>query len=457
MTTSDLFSLIQSIYSAFLSIWWIFIPLFLFILAKDLWIKYKRQEFIQKMDWIVLEVRPPQDIKKTPYAMEQFFAGLHGSQSNPNFGLRFLQGATQSWFSMEMVSSEGDIHFFIKTLSVFRNLVESNIYAQYPHAEINQVDDYTDVAPTDIPNDDYELWGTELVLTKDDAYPIRTYVEFEKDIVADEQRIDPLAALLEAMTKIGVGEHIWIQTLIRPIGDKWKEEGEKLRDDLIGRKKESKSGILGAIGSELNEWRNVTSGAGAQMVVGGELILDEPAKEEKKDDKPSMASLTKSEQEVINALEKNMSKFGYEVIIRFVYFGRKDIFNKANVVSVLGSFKQFGTQHLNGFKPNAKVTPGIDYSFQGKGTRDAYRKKRVFGDYKKRSFAQYSKYISYLNPLFFERWPILNWFFVRSQPFVLSIEELATIYHYPGEMVKTPMGAKVQAKKGGAPAGLPIG
>jgi hypothetical protein len=152
-----------------LSLWWIYLLLFLFFLAKDLWLKQARQKFFQEIDWVLLEVKPPREIKKTPRAMEQFFAGLHGIQRTPNWKERNLEGQVQEWFSLEIVSQSGEIHFFIRTPSMYRNLVEAQVYAQYPEAEITQVDDYVHSVPLDIPNEDYDLWGTELILVKEDV------------------------------------------------------------------------------------------------------------------------------------------------------------------------------------------------------------------------------------------------------------------------------------------------
>ncbi len=54
----------------------------------------------------------------------------------------------------------------------------------------------------------------------------------------------------------------------------------------------------------------------------------------------------------------------------------------------------------------------------------------VLNDYKKRDFVNHSGFYTWIRPLFFERWPILNWFFIRSKPFVFSIEELATVCQF---------------------------
>ncbi|MEA2113287.1 MAG: hypothetical protein U9P63_01340 [Patescibacteria group bacterium] len=435
-----------------LSLWWIYIPWFFFVLARDLWFKHQRQRFANKTEWILLEVVPPREIQKTAQAMEQFFAGMHAIQGTPNWWERNIMGSFQKYFSMEIVSLGGEIHFLIRVAADFRNMVEAHIYAQYPEAEITQTDDYVNSFHLNIPNEDYDLWGTEFILAKEDAYPIKTYPAFEKEAKAEEQRIDPISSLLETMNKIGDGEQIWIQTLVRPVNDKWKEEGEKLRDKLIGRKKEAEQSL---IAKEAGAWRDAAQEVAYKIVADGTFSEGDAKKDEK--ETPWLWASTKAEQNVINSIEENLSKIGYEVIIRFLYLARKDAFKIANVPTVIGCYKQFNSQNLNGFKPYSKVkTSAIDYKIQLKKVRETYRKKKIFADYKKREFVQQSAVISYMKPLIFERLPILNWFFIRSKPFVFNIEELATIYHYPAITVKAPLTPKVEAKKAEPPKGLPI-
>lgn len=430
-----------------MSFWWVYLPVFLFVCARGLWHTDKRQKFIKEMEWVLLEVTPPRDIEKTPRSTEQIFAGLHGIQTTPIWKDRFYKGAVQSWFSFEMISQSGEIHFYIRTLKSFRNLVEAQIYAQYPQAEIREVEDYIYSVPQDVPEGEYDLWGTDLVFVKEDAYPIRTYPTFEKDILLKEQRVDPVGSLLEVMGELRPGENIWVQTLIRPIGDAWKKEGEKLRDKIIGRKAKIEQGVLV---EEAGAWKEASKDVLSHLLTGG------PAGEAAKEEKQEPVKLTKAEEEMVYAIESDISKFGFETIIRFLYIAPKSIFNKANISAVIGCYKQFGTQNLNAFKPNLRVVTKIDYDYQLKKIRELYRKKRIFKDYRTRDFVQHSKYISYLKPFLFEKLPIVNWFFMRSEPMVLNVEELATVYHYPTIVVKAPTVPKVEAKKGEPPMRLPV-
>jgi len=44
----------------------------------------------------------------------------------------------------------------------------------------------------------------------------------------------------------------------------------------------------------------------------------------------------------------------------------------------------------------------------------------------------------------------------KSGPFIMNTEELATIYHFPGEVSKTPSLSRISAKKAEPPTNLPI-
>jgi len=436
---------------------WILVPICLFILTRDVWYRYTRNKFDQKREWILLEIVPPRDIVKTPQSMEQFFAGIHGVQSGVNWKDKHIDGIVQDYYSLEIISQGGNIHFLIRTLKKFRDLVEAHIYAQYPESEIRQVPDYINSIPDDLPNQDYNTWGTELIFMKDNAYPIRTYYAFEKDAAIEEKRIDPIASLLEVMSKLKDGEQVWIQMLVRPLDDKWEKASEDERDKLHKRTKVKKQSELV---KEIIAWKDAGKSVSHQLVTGDLLEISGGA--ESKDDprwKGLLDPATKVERDIITAIEDKMSKIGFEVIIRYIYLARRDIYREGEIKKALmGSFKQFNTQHMNGFKGNSDLTPGaLDYKYvQLAEPRNEYRRKRIFESYRKRFLVQHSKGIAHLHPLLFERIAILDWFFSKSKPIILNIEELASIFHFPAVVVKSPLTPKVESRKGEPPIGLPI-
>ncbi|MBU1563716.1 MAG: hypothetical protein ABII95_00225 [Patescibacteria group bacterium] len=434
---------------------WILVPWFLILMATSLWYRYTRNKIEQKKKWILLELIPPRDIVKTPYGMEQFFSGIHGVVGGKNWLDRNIKGSVFDYFSLEMISQSGSIHFYVRTLEEFRDLVEAHIYGQYPETEIRQTADYINSVPEKLPNENYDVFGTEFIFLKENAYPIRTYVEFEKDAAIEEKRVDPMASLLEIFGKLKNGEQIWVQTLVKPTFDNWKKEAEEIRNKLFKRDKEKKEGL---IKKEMVAWKDATRTVARQVIIGD--ILE--GSSENKDD-PRWKSLldprTVQEKDVITAIEDKMTKLGSEVIIRYVYLAPRDIYRADEIrKAIMGYYKQFNTQHLNGFQNNSRLTPGagVDYWFEFKTLRNMYRRKEVFTNYRTRFFAQHSDVIPWLKPVFFERLPILNWLFIRSKPMVLNIEELASVFHFPAVTVKAPLTPKVESSRREPPIGLPI-
>ena len=339
--------IINQIIRVFSLFWWVILPIVVFLLFWEFWIMYARNRFIQNIEWEMLEIKIPQNIEKTPKAMEQVFTEMIATYS---FGFRpvakYLEGRVESWLSFEMVGYNGGVHFYAYIPSKFRNLLESAIYAQYSEAEINKVEDYTQVLASTLPNSVYDLWGTELILGKENCYPIRTYHYFEDP--KEEKRIDPISAIAEVMSNLKEGEMIWLSILISPTGEatgnNWQEEGKEVIADVTGRDTGAKKskGVFDTLGDWL---RNVFMAPIENPTWGGE----------KKEEKSQIFKfLHPGETEAVKEIGNKISKFGFETIIRFVYVDKKDSFTTSNVSAIMGSFQQYNTQHMNAFKPNGK-------------------------------------------------------------------------------------------------------
>lgn len=410
-----MFESISLIKDLIMQFWWTITPVVLFLILLYLWMYYIQLHYEANKSWVLLEIKLPREVLKTPKAMEQVFAALHGVRSELNLIEKYIDGETQERFSFEIVGINGATHFYIRTNSKFRNLLEAQIYAQYPEAEINEVGEYTSAIPPDIPNKEYDIWGTELILVKQDAYPIKTYVQFEDP--KEEKRIDPLSSCTELLSKLEQGAQIWIQFIVSPASFDWHKEGEALVSKILGKKEVKPKGMFGDIGETMKPLFSLKIDASPPQVQ-----RSEPASK--------MMYLSPGERETVEAIEKNISKFGFSATIRILYIARHEVFTKANVAGILGTFRQFGASHLNSFKPNSNKTPSVDYLF--KKTRNFARKRSLFRNYKIRK--------------------------LDLHPFILNTEELATIYHFPGKMVApAPFMQRVEAKKGEPPSGLPMG
>ena len=114
-----------TIIKVFLDLWWLWLPVFLVVLFIELWVKYLQIKAVKKIKWLLLEIKIPRDIEKTPKAMEQVFSGLHGILTKVKFLDKYWKGKVQEWFSFEIAGIDGSVYFFIRTPENFRNLVEA--------------------------------------------------------------------------------------------------------------------------------------------------------------------------------------------------------------------------------------------------------------------------------------------------------------------------------------------
>ncbi len=409
-------------------------PLIAFFIAWKLYMMYIRFRYVQNIEWSMVELKIPENVLKTPKSMEQIFAEMAAMYS---FGMKdveiYWDGKVEPWMSWEMVGYSGGVHFYVYFPSKYRNLLESAIYAQYPDAEIHPAEDYTQLLGSVLPNKVYDLWGTGYVLSKENCYPIRTYPDFEE--AKEERRVDPIAAISETMSNLKEGEMIWLQIMISPTGEpsgnSWQKEGLEKIEEIAGR---SSGKTKKTPGTTILDWgRNVFWAPTELPIWPGE---------EEKETSDSMKFLHPAEQEAVKAISSKISKFGFEATVRFLYIDRADSFTSANISAVMGAFHQFGIQSLNTFRPDKKTitqkTSWLAKFFpRYKQMFEFSRKRKLFDGYVSRRFGRYNK----IRP---EDFPILN------------TEELATIYHFPAAMVEAPRLRKLEAKKGGPPAGLPI-
>jgi hypothetical protein len=388
----------------------IWLPIFLSYIFWKFWIIYVRANFLKKQEYTVLEVKLPREIAKSPLAMESVFMGLHQGIGETTWFDRVWLGKTRTWFSFEIASIEGHVRFFIWTRAFWKELIESQIYAQYPEVEIVEAEDYTRMVNFNL--EKTAVWGTDFKLKKADAYPIKTYVDYGLDKDPKEEfKIDPMAPMIEHFGSIGKGEQLWIQFLIRVNKDEkkkkgtwfgksgWKDEAQEEVDKLMMRDPKTK------IAGELSP-----SG-----------FLEKP-------------SLSKGEQEIVTAIERSITKLGFDVGIRGIYLSEKDKFRPINIVGLLSVVKQFNSNTLNQFSPARYLIP-FNYPWQDyKGKLQDRARRRVFDAYRRRSYFHHP---------------------YKTQPFVLNTEELATMYHYPGSAIQTPTIARVPSKKSEAPSDLP--
>lgn len=406
--------------------WWTYLPILLALVLYQVWQNYKFEQFLANITWTLVEVKPPPDVQKSPKIAENLFSALHAVYAGVIKGKeRFFKGKLQMWFSFEIVGEDGQIKFYIRTPEDLRNVLEAQIFAQYPEAEVTVVQDYVERLPKSLPNDEYDMFGTELIFTKEDAYPIKTYPFFEEESGKDEfKRTDPLAALMEVLSTLNPGEHIWLQLLARPTGGDWAKESQAAVDKIIGKKPKETRNFIQSIVDAIDA-----------------IVPFSPKKspsEKKEEGEFNLQKLTPGQKYVLEQVENKIAKLAFKCGYRFLYIAKKEVFNKTRPTGVTGMFKQMYSNNMNTFKPNTTTwTLGRGYLSwlfpSDKGffaDQQIYERKRtLYRKYRDREFAE--------------------------KVTILNTEELATMFHLPGINVKAPLFPRVDAKKSQPPIGLP--
>lgn len=427
LVSNPLISRVTSLlWQIFTTWWWVILPFIFFQPITFLLLWWRRQIWLASAKRIMLEIRVPREVIQPLRAMENVFSGLWQLYDPPNPREKWIEGKVQLAYAFEIVSIDGTIHFYIRIPEGARKLVESSIYSQYPAAEITLVEDYTKFVPQSIPTKDWDLWGCDYQLIKDDVYPIKTYAKFfeeKPEVSIEEKRIDPLSQLLEGLATLKPGEQIWVQIIaepITPLEDDYVKRGRVVADKLARRATPRKEAPL------LSDVASV-------------LISGQPStvQEQPKDIIPPEMKLTPGEREILAAIEEKIGKYAFKTNIRFIYLSKREAYFGPAKALPMSFFSQFGTQNLNAMKPWSRTITKVHTImtwFLDK--RRLYLRKRKL----------FRNYIQRLTPLY-----------PRSGgTFVMNIEELATIFHFPSRVVAQPMVPRVEVKKGEAPPGLPM-
>jgi len=397
----------------------------------------------------VLVIRVAKDNDHGPIVAEQIFANIHSIARKISFWDR-LRGFSQDQVSFEIANVERNIRFYVHFPLRLRNLVEGQIYAQYPNVEIAECVDYVSLAGAkvakllaDLSQERMEkpiigLEGrqfgnskgvagdafrnaiaVELSLNEPDFMPIKRYPQFEDNKA--KVAMDPLSAITSTLSKFNdPDEQAWIQIVVRPLEDKWRivytrcikllAKGLYLNIEPLKRVYvrafTSRSRILRIVFFPLY-WFFALQGLGVKAT-------GRQYEESVRGNIQEQVSKTHDRETNLVASIDKVGKLLFETSIRIVYVpklaGKEAALIK--IREIAGSFKQFNIPQLNGFK--------IGRFYYGNDAVARYRARLL------------------------------------DRPFVLNVEELATLYHMPNLTVTTPNIYWVRSKRLEPPVDLPI-
>lgn len=388
----------------------VWLPVVLFFTFVEWWMYYVRKYFNLAQGSTTLEILLPEEIFKSPLAMELALGHLWQTASPDNHIQTYWDGKNPPTFGLEICSIGGTVRFFIHTqVRKYKNIIEAQLYSQYPGIEIRELPvDYTAEIPGDLTG--WEVFSMHFGLRKASVYPIKTYVEYGLDKEVEEDfKIDPITQVLDLLGSIGPNERIWIQILI-----------------TAHQEQTFKRGSL----TNIPDWRadiqkeiNTLAGRDAKKLGPAEL--------------EAQPRLTEGERNVIKALERSYSKIPFNVAIRGLYAAKQEYYLPGERIgAIITAWFQFNDAMLNSFALKWRTDFDWNWWQDPTGRRRRAYKKRELNYYKRRFYDNESQ---------------------ADKKFIMSVEELATIFHFPGKVARTPTLPRIPSARAEAPPNLPTG
>ena len=417
-------------------------------IAWRIWVHYVQQDFISGIEFVLLEIVPPREVLRSPKAMELFITNALYHWSEKGGREEFWQGAVWFWFSLEIASIDGNVHFYIRTPSRVRGLIETQMYAQYPQAQVKEVEDYTLAVDKISADSAWNAWGCEFKLLKPEAYPLKTYVDFglDKD-PKEEYKVDPISSVVEFFGSLGKGEQAWMQIVVTPSKKTYKTKGTWFgKHDWVAEAREELLKLLAPYTSQRKDQDTGIILKASRIEVRVPPFMDRAAK----------------------AMSAKTSKIGFDTGIRIMYIAKKEVFpvgqrtnNSRNIRLI---FRQYATPDSNQlWRINSAQGDAFGSQFFGLSSKQVMLlADRMLNEYRERSFfhlpLRHHIVSGFYHKLF---WPFSVIFkeiflpYVHPEIFVLNTEELATLWHFPGQIMKVPSLTRIESKEASPPPNLP--
>lgn len=390
----------------------LWLPVVFFYVLFDMWMWSMTEKFKYDNGRTTLRIKLPQEVLKSPEAMESIFTQIHNPSRPDNYMQTYFDGRHPLVYSFEIVSIGGEVRFYVNVpTKKGKNAVEAQFYAQYPGIEI--VEELIDYAAEVVWDEKkWDLISFHMTKKQDEVYPIKTYIDFGMDkLPKEELKFEPMSPLIEHLGKCKPHERIWVQILCTAHAPKnlvrgslsdvptWEVHAKEVIDKIMKRDKE---------GSGVEETEN-------------------------------RPTLTLSERDTVAAIERNTSKYAYDAVVRAMYITEAGKFDADMISPLLRAFAQYDVVGRN--QLGATWRTDFDYNFISdfSGQRKRNMKKTELEYYKHRFYLPGDKKKRV------------------DKVKVMSVEELATIYHIPGTSVLTPSMSRVESTRREAPANLPIG
>lgn len=230
------------------------------------------------------------DFKEKVAIMSQFFRNLHET-SELNFGnIIKTKIFKNNIFSFEIVAQKKIVEFYVTTPRYYQDILEKQITAYYPDAELDITQKYEEILP------DQKVKGFYAYQDQPYYFPVKTFKVLEND---------PLNDMTNIFSKLAEDETAVIQMVISPRTDDWNKKAEEYGEKFFKGKTEGgwNIPILGPI-------LNVLKG-----IIFGYEKMD---KEETKDAGGGYVRMLQSKEETAKRIGEKSGQSGYDAVIRLL-------------------------------------------------------------------------------------------------------------------------------------------
>ena len=367
----------------------------------------------------VLRMRVPRLNERGPMAFEQILASLHGllSKNSKKFGTEVI--------SFEIARIEGKIYFYAVVPHHLKSLISSQFYAQYPELEIDEVSEFF----TKKLVSGKKVLAATLRPSEPIVFPFKRYPQFEDKM--SQKFEDPIGPITAALSHLNhKSESAILQFAITPIAPKWNSVAQKTLRRFFGNRpwkwnwfrklyqwarldphkitRTLKAPIWGGL-LLLFGWAGMVNLKNMGTTGGNDNESDDM-------DREAQTSGRHDRETVFSASYDKLNRLHFSTNIRVAYIYSPDLGEleaESKIRELAGTFQQFSLPQMNHFK--------VSTIARSTGTE-------TFRNIVKRR---------------------------QNQPFPLSQEELATMFHLPTETVTTPAIQWVDSKKLEPPVDLP--
>jgi len=278
----------------------------------------------QTFDTVVLKIRVPKEVKQEDV---EHAKSLQQMQELIGFTETIFQtigsltpkASIGTWFTgrkdnyvFEMVAHKSKISFYVVCPRKQKQFLESQIHAQYPHASIEEEDDYNMFRA------DSAILAAYLNFRRPSYFPIKTYKKMESD---------PMNTITNALSKIEDKDGAAIQFVVHAAQPKWRQEGLRIAREMQQGKK----------------YAHVAKGATSKVFKEIAEAISGPKQNTQHNDpsKDGSYKLSPMEEEMVKGFQEKASKSGLQVNIRVLTSSSSSELSRRYLDDILNAFGQY--------------------------------------------------------------------------------------------------------------------